>query len=440
MLFRSFLRGDPGRVRQILTNLVGNAVKFTAKGEVFLHVSLESENEQQATLRFAVVDTGIGIPQNRLDALFQPFTQADASTTRKYGGTGLGLSISRRLAELMGGRVGATSEEGKGSTFWFTSVFKKQEARGFSVEMAEDLRGVRILIVDDNATNRRALAAQLQHWHCQWDEAEDAETALRKLREGKVKGSPFRFAILDMLMPGMSGEDLGLAIRKDPGFSEMLLVMMTSVGRRGDASRLEKMGFSAYLTKPVKSQHLYDCLRMLLKNKPPAAEASEKTIITRHKIAEVQKQSMRILLAEDNRLNQIVAEKIIEKLGFPVDTVSNGLEAIQALQKVPYDLVFMDVQMPEMDGLEATRQIRKSLPAGGEMQVPVCNTAVPIIAMTAHAMAGYQEKCLEAGMNDYLTKPVQAEKIAEAIERWMGKKDSARPPFESGTFSPDKAI
>jgi PAS domain S-box-containing protein len=429
----SLLQGDPGRLRQMLINLMGNAIKFTSKGEVAVHVSLKEEREDQATLRFAIKDTGIGIPEDRIDSLFRPFTQVDASTTRQYGGTGLGLSISKRITELMGGRIGVESEEGKGSTFWFTVVLGKQPSVSEPVELTEDLKGVRILIVDDNETNRRALSARLKKWDCRWDEAPEAETALKKLHEASAGGDPFRIAILDMVMPGMSGEDVGMEIKKDPILSNTILVMMTSFGKRGDASRFEKIGFSAYLTKPIKHTHLYDCLKMVLKRDFASVDETQKRIITRHTVSEVQKQKIRILLAEDNIVNQKVALKIIEKLGYRADAVANGLEAIKALEMMPYDLILMDVQMPEMDGLEATRQIRSP-------QSPIPNHDIPIIAMTAHAMKGDMEMCLEAGMNDYLSKPVKPEQLAQAIERWVSDRDLARTDREDGTASKKKIV
>jgi PAS domain S-box-containing protein len=428
----SLLQGDPGRLRQSLINLVGNGIKFTSKGEVAVCVSLREEREDQATLRFAIKDTGIGIPRDRIDSLFRPFTQVDASTTRKYGGTGLGLSISKRIAEMMGGRIGVESEEGKGSTFWFTAVFGKQPPVSEPVEWVDHIKGIRILIVDDNETNRRALACQLKKWDCQWEEAPEAEMALRKLREASEKGDPFHIAILDMIMPGMNGEELGREIKKDPALSKTILVMMTSFGKRGDASRFEKIGFSAYLTKPIKHSHLYDCLKMVLKGKLCSADNSKRRIITRHTVSEVQKQKVRILLAEDNIVNQKVALKMLEKLGYRADAVANGLEAIKALETAPYDLVFMDVQMPEMDGLESTRKIRNP-------QSAIPNHEIPIIAMTAHALKGDMEKCLEAGMNDYLSKPVKADELSEMIARWVSSKEPNRTIRVEPTPS-DKSI
>jgi two-component system, sensor histidine kinase and response regulator len=410
----SLLRGDPGRLCQILNNLIGNAIKFTPQGEVNLHVSLEAEDENQARVRFKVSDTGIGIPSGKIESLFSAFSQVDASTTRRFGGTGLGLSISKQLAEMMGGRIGVQSEEGKGSTFWFTSVFPKQPKSSIIlIEPKEDLRGIRVLVIDDNAIARRVIITLLRSWHCDYGEAGDAETALMKLRSAAAEGNPFRLAVVDMQMPETNGEDLGKMIKEDPVLCDTILVMLTSMGKRGDATRLEKVGFSAYLTKPVRQSQLQECLRAALGREASVGEVVEQHIITRHTIAEATRRKIRILVAEDNVVNQKVALKMIEKLGYRADAVANGLEVIQALEIVPYDLVLMDVQMPEMDGLEATRIIRKG------SSNPTLKLDIPIIAMTAHAMKGDRERCIEAGMDDYVSKPVQAWDLAAAIERWI---------------------
>jgi len=407
------LKGDPGRLRQVLTNLVGNAIKFTSAGEVAIHVTLDEDRDAETVLRFAVTDTGVGIPPDRIEALFEPFTQLDASTTRRYGGTGLGLTISRRLCEMMGGSMGAESEVGKGSTFHFTAVFDTQTAaREAPVELPEDIRGCRILVVDDNATNRLVLAKQLLSWNCRRDEAPDAESALAKLREAARTGDPFRIVILDMQMPGMDGEELGAAIKADNSLKDALLVMMTSIGQRGDAARLQKTGFSAYLTKPLKQSQLYDCLATVLGAAASPEAAPARPLVTRHTLAEAEKHKVRILLAEDNATNRKVALAILAKRGYHADAVSNGLEAVKALETTPYDVVLMDVQMPEMDGFEATGVIRDR--ASG-----VKNHDIPVIAMTAHAMKGDREKCIEAGMDDYVSKPIKPAELVEAISRCL---------------------
>jgi signal transduction histidine kinase/DNA-binding response OmpR family regulator len=409
----SWMQGDPGRLRQILLNLVSNAVKFTEKGEVVVRVSLDGENDTQATVRFAVTDTGIGIPRNRLNRLFKSFSQADASTTRKYGGTGLGLAISKRLCEMMGGEIGVESEEGKGSTFWFTAVLEKQPERQEALlVLPADILGKRILVVDDNATNREVLSAYLGSWDCQCHVASGAQEALCMLREAVETEAPFHLVILDHMMPEMDGEALGRAIKADPTLKDTPLVMLTSWGRRGDAARVKEIGFSAYLTKPVKHSQLFDCLVTVLGEGSGRAKQDKKPpLVTRHTLAEA-KRRVRILLVEDNIVNQKLTMRLLEKMGYRSDTVGNGKEAVEALEMDTYDVVLMDVQMPEMDGYEATRVIRNP-------QSKVRNHDVPIIAMTANAMKGDRERCLEAGMDDYLSKPIQPQKLLEVMKTFL---------------------
>lgn len=409
----SLLRGDPGRVRQILINLIGNAIKFTGKGEIVIHILLESEDSTHAHIRFNVSDTGIGIPKDRMDQLFKSFSQADNSTTRKYGGTGLGLSISKKLSEMMGGGIGVESKKGRGSTFWFTAVFEKQPiGKEKTIKVPEDIQGKHMLIVDDNETNRQVMREQLKSWGCRYGEASCGAEALDRLKEAVSAEDPYEIAIIDMQMPEMDGEELGQQIKQDPGLNNTTLVLMTSMGSRGDAERFVKIGFSAYLTKPVKQSNLYDCLALVSgKNtQPKAAQSSE--MITVHALAEKKKHNQRILLVEDNRINQKVALNMLLKFGFHADAVSNGREAITSLQTTPYDLVLMDCQMPEMDGYEATAHIRN---AGSQVLDP----DVPVIAMTAHAMKGDREKCIEAGMNDYLAKPVNPDHLSDMLKKWL---------------------
>ena len=409
----ALLRGDPGRLRQILINLAGNAIKFTREGEVVVRASLENEDAESATIRFAVSDTGIGIPENSMNRLFQSFSQIDTSTTRKYGGTGLGLTISKQISELMGGRIGVNSKEGKGTEFWFTAVFGKQpESPQRKVFATHDISEKRILVVDDNATNRYVLREQLKSWKCRFDDAATGDRALEMLRMAADSHDPFNIAILDMQIPEMDGETLGKKIKKDPYLTDTILVMMTSMGTRGEAKHFNKIGFSAYLTKPVKQSQLYDCLttivriRKEVKNKPPAP------IVTRFSLSEDKKHRCRILLAEDNIINQKVAMNILKKLGFTAHVVENGKEAIASLGENRFDIVFMDGQMPVIDGYEATRLIR-------DPSSDVRDHQIPIIAMTAHAMKGDREKCLAAGMNDYLSKPVKPQKLLDMLEKWV---------------------
>ena len=409
----TFLQGDPGRLRQVLVNLVGNAVKFTRQGEIAVRVGLDSESEREAVLRFAVRDTGIGISADKQRLLFTSFTQVDASTTRQYAGTGLGLAISKQLVQLMGGEIGVKSEKDKGSEFWFTLPLGKQaDSRAVDISPAL-VEGARILVVDDNATNREVLVAQLQSWGARVDAVEDGLKALDRLRDAVDVRDPFQLAVLDMIMPDMDAEALGRAILADEILQATRLVLMTSLGQQGDAQRFKEIGFAAYLTKPVRQSDLFVCLTAVLAGKTRQEE--ERRLITRHSLREMRLGNVRLLLVEDNVTNQEVASGILERLGWRADVAANGKEALQALETRSYDLVLMDVQMPEMDGYEATRRIR-------DPQSAVLNHQVPIVALTAHAMAGDGEKCLAAGMSDYITKPVDPQRMAEVVEKWLGRK------------------
>ena len=410
----SALRGDPGRLRQILVNLANNAVKFTEQGEVSIEAVLDHETESHATVRFSVMDTGIGIPPDRVVSLFDAFTQADASTTRQYGGTGLGLSISKQLCEMMGGRFSVESEVGKGSTFSFTAVLEKQSGVRHAPQRSPGLiQGCKILIVDDNDTNRRIVSAYLGQWGCRHAQASSGADALALLREASEKQEPFDLAILDMMMPGMDGEELGRLIKADPSIGATRLAMLTSLGRRGDAARVRAMGFVSYLTKPIKPSMLFDSLVTILGD--PEGDSEEDLFITRHTLAEnaargkAARAKIRVLLAEDNIVNQKVALKILERIGFQADAVANGKEAVSALEMIPYDAVLMDCQMPEMDGYEATGEIRA-------MEGKAKHT--PVIAMTANAMERDRQRCLEAGMDDYVAKPVNPKALAEVLDKW----------------------
>jgi len=417
----SLLRGDPGRLRQILINLVGNAIKFTEEGEVVVRVTLEDEDTTHVTVRFSVTDTGIGIPKDRMDRIFELFSQVDSSTTRKYGGTGLGLTISKQLSEMMGGQISVTSEEGKGSEFSFAAVLEKQtEGKEKKMVISEDIRGKRILIVDDNDTNRFVLREQLRMWGCRYGEVPGGIQALQKLREAVKKNTPFEIAIIDMQMPEMDGETLGQQIKQDSDLENTILIIMTSIGMRGDAGRLKEIGFAAYLTKPVKQSYLYDCLRMATGMQKKSEKQRPDVILTRHSITEDRKNKFRILLVEDNKINQKVALAILGKLGYNTDPVNNGKEAVEALGNTNYDIVLMDCQMPEMDGYEATGEIRKP-------ESNVLDHKIPIIAMTANAMKEDREKCIQAGMDDYLSKPVNPQELSNMLEKWIAKQDSSVP-------------
>ncbi len=417
----AYLRGDPGRLRQVLTNLMGNAVKFTQQGQIVLRTALVSETDTDVVMRFSIKDTGIGIPADKQGILFQKFTQVDASTTRQYGGTGLGLAISKKLAELMGGEIGMESEAGKGSEFWFTSRFDKQggETKTENI-LPACLRGVHVLIVDDSATNREFLATSLASWGMCTSEAKDGPEALQVLCRALEENSPFQIVVIDMQMPGMDGETLGRTIKADERLSYIKMVMLTSLGKRGDGQHFTEIGFTAYVTKPIRHTELKMVLSMALRE----TDVTEplRPILTRHTAREQMNLSdgrtARILLAEDNITNQQVAIGILKKLGLRADAVANGAEALIALQTIPYDLVLMDVQMPVMDGLETTRQIRNPESA-------VLNHKIPIIAMTGYAMKGDRERCLESGMNDYIIKPVSPQALAEALNKWLGKMPEA---------------
>jgi len=410
------LKGDPGRLRQILTNLIGNAIKFTSSGEIIVEVALSDEDATKATLRFSIRDTGIGIPADKIASLFNSFSQVDNSTTRKFGGAGLGLSISKQLIELMGGELTVESEANQGSTFQFDIRLKKQPKAKHSAFMISDrlltaIKKVRILAVDDNATNRRLLALMFSSWKCRYEIVPDAQTALIKLQQAVRENDPFHIVITDMLMPEINGEQLGMQIKQQTEFKDIPLIMMTSLGARGDVKRLEKIGFAGYLTKPLKQSQLFDCLVTVL-NKQQENNAEPEKMIIRHTLAESRHASAKILLAEDNVINQRVALRLLNKMGYRVETVLNGEKALTSLMNNSYDLVLMDIQMPEMDGYEATSIIRNK-------DSMVKNHHIPIIAMTAHAMKGDRERCLAAGMDDYISKPINPEELAAKVRKWL---------------------
>jgi two-component system, sensor histidine kinase and response regulator len=424
----TLLRGDPGRLRQVLTNLTGNALKFTERGEVIVSAEKEFEDDQTVMIRFSVKDTGIGISQETQKRLFQAFTQADGSTTRKYGGTGLGLSISKQLVALMGGQIGVNSEPGKGSTFWFTANFDKQPNSVIaSFTETKSLENLRVLVVDDNATNRKILAHQLGSWGMIHDEADSAASALTLLRSAAARGNAYDLAILDLIMPEVDGFELAQRIKADPNTGSPRMVLLTSAGQRGDGSKAREAGIAAYLTKPVRQSHLFDCLTTVINVNPerPGVNASvaPSSVVTRHSLEEARSMSHRlILLAEDNIVNQKVAARQLLKLGYRADVVANGREAIEALSRIPYDLVFMDCQMPEMDGYEAAAEIRR---LEGESK------HTPIVAMTANALDGDRAKCIAAGMDDYITKPVKMERLSEVLEFFFNNASAQDPVREA---------
>jgi signal transduction histidine kinase/CheY-like chemotaxis protein len=408
------LRGDPGRLRQVLLNLATNAVKFTQIGEVTIEVNVLDETHDRVRVLFTVNDTGMGIPIDQKNRLFKSFSQVDGSTTRRFGGTGLGLAISKRLVEMMGGSIGVDSTEGAGSTFWFTAQLGKTisaELDGAKHVLPVDVQGKRILAVDDNQTNRKILQTYLSSWQCHAESAAGGAEALELLVQAAERGKPFDMAIIDYMMPHMDGEALGKTIKKNPLLADIRLVLLTSRGVRGDAARARDAGFDAYLTKPIKQSQMFDAVVSVFgRNADDRTSPSSQPIITRHTIKESARNKPRILLAEDNPVNQKVALIHLRKLGYAAEVANNGREALEALEKDFFDLVLMDIQMPEMDGYQATQAIRRL--KGKQRQVP-------IIAMTAHAMKGDREKCLEAGMDDYLSKPVTPEKMKEKLSNWL---------------------
>lgn len=409
----SLLHGDPGRLRQIILNLAGNAVKFTDQGEVVIQVALKGQDDHKVRLFFTVSDTGIGIDQKKLQDLFNPFSQADSSTTRKFGGTGLGLSICRQLSEIMGGKIGVYSEQGQGSTFWFTVALEKQYA-GKEVQVAEemDITGHKVLIVDDNATNRKLVQLLLDFWNMPNDQASNPKQALTMLYQALEHKEPFEVAILDMLMPDMDGEELGRKIKEDPSLCQTKLIMLTSLGQRGDATRLQELGFAAYLQKPLKQEHLQSTLQRVLGMAGAREETTQSRLITKHTLEEDKISNLRILVAEDHIPNQKVILAMLKKMGYQAEVAANGQEAVQSLKNLNFDLVLMDCQMPEKDGYQATREIR---------QARASYSCVPIIALTAEAMHGAKEKCLQAGMDDYLSKPLRAQDLADILSKWGRK-------------------
>jgi signal transduction histidine kinase/DNA-binding response OmpR family regulator len=409
-----YVKGDVGRLRQVLGNYVSNAVKFTSSGEVDVVVFTVHEDETRVTLRFEVRDTGIGIPEQKLTMLFSPFTQVDGSTTRKYGGTGLGLSISKALVELMGGEVGVESSESKGSTFWFAVPLEKQQAQGERSRHRGAFDNVRVLLAEDRAQRRKAVAELLRYWGCRVQETSDAREALELLRDASEKGDPYRIAFFNSAIRDEKGEFPGNLVKADPAISSTMTVIFATSGASDED--LAEMGFDRSLTKPVRWRHLYGLVKGVVENGKEAAPVVDGPEVPQGPARMARRG--RILLAEDNVTNQVVAVAVLKKLGQRVDVVANGKEAVAALSDVPYDLVLMDCQMPEMDGFEATRCIRAGI-SGPHVR------SIPIIALTAKAVQGDREKCLEAGMDDYLTKPIDTRELAAALDKWLAMREAA---------------
>ncbi|MHB0874786.1 MAG: response regulator [Anaerolineae bacterium] len=385
-------------------------------------------------MRFTVTDTGIGIPHDKQAMLFAPFTQVDSSTTRHYGGTGLGLAISKQLAELMGGAIGLESEEGRGSTFWFTATFGRQTTapQGDPAPLA-DLAGAKVLVVDDHPSNRLLAMALLKGWGCRASEARNGQDALALLADAVRQSDPYAVALVDMQMPGMDGAELARRIKADPEMCKTRLIVATSLTDPGNTAQWAQIGFAAYLTKPLRQSQLHQSLQRALGKAGTAVAMPAPGDSDRQAAPEATRRPVRILVAEDNVINQLVALGMLKKLGYRADAVANGQESIAALQTIAYDLVLMDCQMPEMDGFEATRAIRS-----GQSGAP--NQRVPIIALTAHAMRGDRERCLEAGMSDYLTKPIQPAQLAAGLERWLDGGSVERSPVPEAEARPDPGV
>jgi two-component system, sensor histidine kinase and response regulator len=408
--------GDSGRLRQILLNLIGNALKFTSTGEIALKVQLDLIEDTTSTLHFIVSDTGIGIAADKLQSIFNSFSQADTSTTREFGGTGLGLTISRRLVEMMGGKIWVESETGVGSQFHFCVQFgaaKIQSSRASSSPAAAHLRGAKVLIVDDNRTNRRILEGLLKHWEMNATAVSSGDEALTEITAAHSSGLPYNLILTDMHMPKMDGFDLVETIKGQPHPSTATIMMLTSGGQRGDAARCSELGIAAYLLKPVRQSELREAIARVLNVQESFAV---EPMVTRESLVEARDPAgtFQILLAEDNPVNQKLATRLLTKRGHRVTVAGNGKEALAALAEGAYDLVLMDIQMPEMDGLEATMKLREQEKITGRHQ--------PIVAMTALAMKGDRHRCIEAGMDGYLTKPIRQQELDEALESFAGQK------------------
>ncbi len=417
----SIINGDPGRLRQIIINLVNNAIKFTHQGTVSLDITIPKKtNKNTILLHFAVADTGIGIQKNRQKYLFKPFSQADASTTRKYGGTGLGLAISKQFVELMNGEMGVLSQINKGSTFWFTAVFNRQNE--ITIPLTKiSFDNKQILIVTDTALTRKDLEKQFNPLNIRYQAVSNATQAMSKLMKASESKNPFNAVIIDMQMPKLDGETLGKKIKQDPLLKNTPLIMLTSLTRRGDVTRIKEIGFSAYLTKPIELSQLKDCLSIIFGIQTSDDKTGSSYFVTKYKISEARKLATKILIVEDNQLNMKVITRILEKIGYHCDSVTDGKKAVDRIKEKTFDIVFMDIQMPVMDGIEATKTIRK------------LGIDTPIIAMTAHTMQEDRDECFHAGMNDYISKPIEPIKILEVFEKFLNDTGIPLPPSKEET-------
>ena len=418
--------GDPGRLCQILINLIGNAIKFTERGEIAVHVEEKCRDENESQLHFAVADTGIGIPEEKQREIFRAFMQADSSTTRQFGGTGLGLTVSSKLVEMMGGKIWVESTPGKGSTFHFTTSFELSPADAKAAPPEQvDFQNIPVLIVDDNATNRCILEGTVKAWGMVPTTTDNGADALRRLTRAKKSGRPLQLVLLDACMPEMDGFEVAGQIQKDPDLFGTTVMMLSSRGQHRDAALCKKLGVAAYLTKPIKRAKLLEAVQVALGDVAPRGARPDSRRVT---AAGKDQQPLSILLTEDNLVNQIFASTLLERKGHRVEVAGTGKEALAALETGEFDLVLMDVQMPEMDGLEATMEIRRrERTTGGH---------IPIIAMTAHAMKGDRERCLEAGMDDYVSKPIQIKELLAAI----GRLESPAGDFENASGGEKSAM
>jgi two-component system sensor histidine kinase/response regulator len=406
------LKGDPGRLRQLMLNLAGNAIKFTENGNVTIYADLKQSSETHVKVEFRVTDTGPGIAASELDRLFKSFSQLEDSTNWSHGGTGLGLVISKSIAELMGGSIGVVTKERKGSTFWFTAVFEKDISHPeIKFKLSKELASKRILVIKDKNTHLQIISELLKTFKLPYDKAETEQEAMNKLQSAQSEENPFNIVIIDYHLQENHGKHLGQKIKSNADYKNIDIIMLINKGERTNDETLSENGFSTYLTKPLRHDQLFECLAELSQSPPIVRKKPKSPIVTDHCITETKAQDISILLVEDNRVNQMVTQKILTKNGYRVEIANNGVEAIQALERNHFDLVLMDILMPEMGGYEATRLIRSA-------KTDVPNHHLPIIALTASALAEDKEKCLTAGMNDYIAKPVKPQALIDKVKKW----------------------
>jgi len=411
-----YIQGDASRLRQVIMNLMGNGIKFTSQGKVIIQLELISETDDTATIQFAIIDTGIGITTEDKNNLFQPFTQVDASITRKYGGTGLGLAICQQLVTLMGGKIGLNSEIGKGSKFWFNLSFTKQPESVSQNQDYQILSQRRLLVVDNNTISREILHHQAISWGMHIDEVDSAIAGLAALETAATQQMPYDIAIIDMQMPEIDGLTLAIQIRKNPAIANVPLIMLTCTNQRDEVKKALDIGFISYLVKPIKPDRLLDTIMNIVGSQSKINNSQIAINEELQAISNKNTSKLKLLLAEDNLVNQKVFLKQLQNLGYQADAVANGQEVLELLDKIPYDLIFMDCQMPILDGLEATKEIRRRpVSSFAKHQQPV------VIAITANAMKEDQKICLDAGMDDYLSKPVAKDKLAAMLELWSQK-------------------